>query len=70
MIKYLITTGASTIVELSETEQYAAVKFSNNVKEATLYDTIGDAMKIAVEANNILGNAVCKVEPIDITYIK
>lgn len=65
MTKHVITTGASTVVELIETSQYGGVRFSTNIREAVLYDTVGDAMRAASKANNILGKAICIVVPVE-----
>ena len=66
MIKYAITTGKSVITDVLDADKYSAVKLSNNIEEAILFDKIGDAISAASKINDILGNPVCSAVSVQI----
>ena len=57
MKKFIISTGKAVV---SSVENYR-VTFSDNSEEAITYNAIGDAMRICIQVNNLLGTHVCKV---------
>lgn len=68
MTKYILSTGHSVISSdpLQKTEGRINYSISNEVEKAFMYDSIGEAMRAAVEVNKMFSKSVYKVIPIEI----
>ncbi len=66
MTKYIISSGASVVCEISEMEQSTAVKVTNETDKAISFDTIGEAMLNASKVNEILGTHGYRVMSIEV----
>lgn len=67
MTKYILSSGSSVISDMTIVKDTLVDYTTTNVSEqAVQFETIGEAMKAASEVNEILGQALYRVMPIDI----
>ena len=67
MTKYILSSGSSLISDMTTVKDVLVGYSTTNVAEqAVQFSTIGEAMKTASEVNEILGQALYRVVPIDI----
>ena len=67
MTKYILSSGSSVISDMTTVKGTLVDYTTTNVSEqAVQFETIGEAMKVASEVNEILGQALYRVVPIDI----
>lgn len=65
MTKYILSSGTSVVCKILENEQFTAVKVTNKVDKAILFDTIGEAMLNASKVNELLGTHSYRVIAIE-----
>lgn len=67
MTKYILSSGSSVISDIITVKGTLVSYITTNVSEqAVQFETIGEAMKVASKVNEILGQALYRVVPIDI----
>lgn len=67
MTKYILSSGSSVISDMTTVKGTLVDYTTTNVSEqAVQFETIGEAMEAASKVNEILGQALYRVVPIDI----
>lgn len=67
MTKYILSSGSSVISDMTTVKGTLVDYTTTNVSEqAVQFNTIGEAMRVASKVNEILGQALYRVVPIDI----
>lgn len=67
MTKYILSSGSSVISDIITVKGTLVSYTTTNVSEqAVQFETIGEAMEAASKVNEILGQALYRVVPIDI----
>lgn len=67
MTKYILSSGSSVISDMTTVKGTLVDYTTTNVSEqAVQFETIGKAMEAASKVNEILGQALYRVVPIDI----